>query len=77
MDTTELRKKNLTELNNELEGLLREQFNLRMQKGTGQLSKPSQFKTVGRSIARVKTIINEISKSNSKSDNLKSDKGNA
>jgi large subunit ribosomal protein L29 len=61
MKTSELRKKNLTELNDELAGLLREQFNLRMQKGTGQLSKPSQFKTVGRTIARVKTVINEIS----------------
>lgn len=62
MKASELRKKNVAELNEELAGLLREQFNLRMQKGTGQLAKPSQFKVVGRSIARVKTIINEMSK---------------
>jgi large subunit ribosomal protein L29 len=62
MKATELRKKNLTELNEELASLLREQFNLRMQKGTGQLGKPSQFKTVRRGIARVNTVINEMSK---------------
>ena len=62
MKASELRKKSITELNEELAGLLREQFNLRMQKGTGQLAKPSQFKVVGRSIARVKTVINEMSK---------------
>ncbi len=62
MKATELRKKNLTELNEELASLLREQFNLRMQRGTGQLGKPSQFKTVRRSIARVNTVINEMSK---------------
>ena len=62
MKAAELREKNPDELNEELLALLREQFNLRMQKGTGQLSKPHQFKTVGRSIARVKTVINEMSK---------------
>lgn len=62
MKASELREKSVAELNDELAGLLREQFNLRMQKGTGQLSKPSQFKTVRRNIARVQTIINEKSK---------------
>lgn len=62
MKATELRQKSIPELNDELAGLLREQFSLRMQKGTGQLAKPSQFKVVGRSIARVKTVINEKSK---------------
>ena len=58
-------KKSIVELNEELAAMLREQFNLRMQKGTGQLAKPSQFKVVGRSIARVKTIINEMSEKES------------
>jgi len=62
MKAIELRKKSLSELNEELASLLREQFNLRMQRGTGQLGKPSHFKTVRRSIARVKTVINEMSK---------------
>ena len=43
----------------ELDNLLREQFNLRMQKGTGQLSRPDQVKKVRRDIARVKTVLNE------------------
>ncbi len=60
MKTEELRKKNSQELEVELNSLFREQFNLRMQKGTGQLNKPDQIKKVRRNIARVKTIQNEI-----------------
>ncbi|HFD79817.1 MAG TPA: 50S ribosomal protein L29 [Gammaproteobacteria bacterium] len=59
MDANELRQKTAEELKQELDGLLREQFNLRMQKGTGQLSRPDQVKKVRRNIARVKTILNE------------------
>ncbi len=43
----------------ELEGLLREQFNLRMQNSTGQLGNNAQLKQVRRNIARMKTVINE------------------
>ncbi len=60
MKTEELRKKDSQELEVELNSLFREQFNLRMQKGTGQLNKPDQIKKVRRNIARVKTIQNEI-----------------
>jgi len=62
MKTNELRSKSQAELKQELENLLKEQFNLRMQKGSGQLSKPSQFKAVRKNIARVKTIMNEMGK---------------
>ena len=58
MKASELIVKNVDELKQELTGLLREQFNLRMQKGTGQLSKPDQVKKVRRNIARVKTVLN-------------------
>jgi large subunit ribosomal protein L29 len=61
MKASDLRQKSNDELNTELENLLREQFNLRMQKGTGQLSRPDQVKKVRRDIARVKTLINEKS----------------
>ncbi|OGT63869.1 MAG: 50S ribosomal protein L29 [Gammaproteobacteria bacterium RIFCSPLOWO2_02_FULL_47_50] len=64
MNTSELRKKNNEELNNLLLELRREQFNLRMQKGSGQLSKPSEVKRVRRDIARIKTIMNESSMGN-------------
>jgi large subunit ribosomal protein L29 len=59
MKANELRKRSPEELQTELMSLLREQFNLRMQRGTGQLSKPSQMKAVRREIARVKTIMGE------------------
>jgi large subunit ribosomal protein L29 len=64
MNASELRKKNNEELNNMLLELRREQFNLRMQKGSGQLSKPSEVKRVRRDIARIKTIMNELSMGN-------------
>ena len=59
MDVKELRSKNETQLKEELNGLLREQFNLRMQKGVGQLSNPARMKSVRRDVARVLTILNE------------------
>ncbi|MFZ0470937.1 MAG: 50S ribosomal protein L29 [Thiogranum sp.] len=59
MNANELRQKSADELKQELDGLLREQFNLRMQKGTGQLSRPDQVKKVRRNIARIKTVMNE------------------
>ncbi len=62
MKATDLRQKSGDELKKELDGLLREQFNLRMQQGTGQLSRPDQMKKVRRNIARVKTILTEKAK---------------
>jgi large subunit ribosomal protein L29 len=59
MKASELKDKSVEELNNELKGLLREQFNLRMQKGTGQLAQPHLFRQVRRDIARVKTVLNQ------------------
>jgi large subunit ribosomal protein L29 len=59
MKASELRDKSVEDLQKELHGLLREQFNLRMQKGTGQLSQPHRVSQVRRDIARVKTILSE------------------
>lgn len=59
MKVADLRKKNDKELNEELLGLLREQFNLRMQKGSGQLAQNHQLKGVRRNIARIKTVLQE------------------
>jgi len=59
MQVSEIREKEGEELDTLLSELYREQFNLRMQKGTGQLSRPDQVKKVRRDIARVKTIIGE------------------
>ncbi len=60
MNASELRQKTKEELNSILLDLSREQFNLRMQKATGQLSKPDHVKKVRRDIARVHTILNEM-----------------
>ena len=60
MNASELREKTKEELNSLLLDKSREQFNLRMQKGTGQLAKPDQIKKVRRDIARIHTILNEM-----------------
>ncbi len=59
MKTSDLRKKTVDELGEELLGLRKEQFNLRMQRATGQLSRPDQFDKVRKNIARIKTLLNE------------------
>lgn len=59
MKATELRSKNAAELREELTGLLREEFNLRMQRATGQLARPHQFQRIRKDIARIKTVLNE------------------
>lgn len=59
MTAKELNEKTVEELKAELIDLLKEQFNLRMQHATGQLSNSAQLKTTRRSIARVKTIIRQ------------------
>ena len=62
MKASELKDKSEPELREELLGLLREQFNLRMQRGTGQLARPDQMMKVRRNIARVKTVLNQKAK---------------
>jgi large subunit ribosomal protein L29 len=60
-------EKNVSELDSaglkaELLELRKEQFNLRMQRSTGQLSNPSRFKAVRRQIARIKTRMVDINR---------------
>ena len=59
MKASELRTKSVEELNEELLGLRKEQFNLRMQRGAGQLANPARFNIVRKDIARIKTILTE------------------
>jgi large subunit ribosomal protein L29 len=59
MKASELRTKSVEELTKELFALLKEHFNLRIQKGAGQAPKPNLFKKVKLDIARIKTILNE------------------
>ena len=59
MKASELRQKTTEDLNNMLGECVKEQFNLRMQKATGQLAKPSELKRVKREVARIHTILSE------------------
>jgi large subunit ribosomal protein L29 len=60
MKVSEIRQKTKVELRSMLLDLSREQFNLRMQKGTSQLSKPDQMKKVRRNVARINTVLKEM-----------------
>ncbi len=60
MKAKELRSSSVDALQKQLEDLLREQFNLRMQRGVGQLARPSRMKTVRRDVARIKTVMAEL-----------------
>ena len=60
MEASELRDKSVDELNAELLELRREQFNLRMQQATGEMTHNHQHSRVRKDIARVKTVLNEI-----------------
>ncbi|MCW7555798.1 MULTISPECIES: 50S ribosomal protein L29 [Endozoicomonas] len=59
MKAAELREKTVEQLNEELISLLRDQFNFRMQKATGQLNQTHLMKQNQRDIARIKTVLNE------------------
>ena len=63
MKTTErkkdLKEKSPDELRTELQALLKEQFGLRMQKATQQLTNNAKLPAVRRDIARVKTLLNQ------------------
>jgi large subunit ribosomal protein L29 len=60
MKANELRQKSVRELDEMLGELYRTQFNLRMQKSTGQLSKMHEVKVVRREVARIMTVRQEI-----------------
>jgi large subunit ribosomal protein L29 len=62
MKASELRAKDVAELEKEVADLLKAHFNLRMQKGTQQLADTTQLGNVRRDIARTKTILAEKKK---------------
>ena len=59
MKSVEMREKSVDELEASLLELLKEQFNLRMQKASGQLGQSHLLGQARRDIGRVKTILNE------------------
>lgn len=60
-DLKELRQLNEVELAQKEKQLRQELFNLRFQFGTGRLENPMQIRKTKRTIARVKTIMREMS----------------
>jgi large subunit ribosomal protein L29 len=56
-----MKTKTTVELREELTRLLQEQFNLRMQKGMGQMTNVNELRRVRRDIARVKTVMTQKS----------------
>jgi len=59
MNATDLRLKASGELTDSLFGLLKHQFELRMQLGAGQLTKHHQIRINRKDIARIKTVMSE------------------
>ena len=62
MKIDELKNKTIDQLKSILIDLKKEAFNLRFQKANGQLENTSRVKVVKRSVARVLTLINNLSK---------------
>ncbi len=60
MKASELRTRSAEELQEELLGLRKEQFNLRMQRSSGQLANPARFGAVRKDIARIKTVLTQL-----------------
>lgn len=65
MKASELREKSVEELQSQLQDLYKDQFNYRMQQGTGQLGQIHLIGATRRDISRVKTIITEKQRSGS------------
>ena len=59
MELKDLRNTSAAELKAHLLDLHKEQFSLRMQKATGQLTKTHDIRMVRREIARVNTLLTE------------------
>lgn len=59
MDAQEVRAKSDDELKDSLIDLKKEQFNLRFQRATGQVENTARVRELRRSIARIKTVMNE------------------
>jgi|TARA_B100001971_G_C18260170_1_gene586003 large subunit ribosomal protein L29 len=59
MKAEDVRAKTIDELNDQLNDLSKEAFNLRFQAASGQLENTARVREVRRDLARVKTILNE------------------
>lgn len=60
MKAVELREMTSDALSEELLKLRREQFNLRMQRASGQSMQPHEYRRVRKDIARIKTVMGQL-----------------
>ena len=60
MELKDLRQMTGAELSEKAKQLTQELFNLRFQLGTGRLENPMQIRKTKRSIAQVKTVLQEV-----------------
>ncbi len=63
-DTSELRKLTDADITDQIDGLRRDLFDLRFQKATSQLSNTHRFKEARIKLARLLTVQNERTRSN-------------
>ena len=56
----DIRAKSADELNTQLVGLKKEQFNLRFQRANGQVENTGRIRTLRRDIARIETRISQL-----------------
>ncbi len=68
MKTSEIRDMNLDEMQSKISDLKEELFNLRFQHEIGQLENPQKMKQSKKDIARMETVIKEVTL-NQKEDN--------
>ena len=61
LDVKELRQLTATELLEKEQQLVQELFNFRFQLGTGRLVNPMQIRKTKRDLARIKTVLREVS----------------
>ena len=59
MSVKEIRELSNPEINEQIQALKDELFNLRFQQATGQLTNTARLKTVKKDIARMKTVLTE------------------
>jgi large subunit ribosomal protein L29 len=62
MKPTDIRAKTADELQQQIDDLAKEAFNLRFQRASGQLENTARVRQVRRDLARIKTILGERSR---------------
>lgn len=63
MKINDIRSKDSQELSKTLLDFKKELFNLRFQKASGELTKTHRMRYIKRSVAQVKTVLNELKES--------------